>query len=194
MHFLRMKQTTQLAFILLLYVGCFSSPRLYVILLYFSHDRSKLSSPPFSCTTFKKFAVIYDLFTEVSSFSAIKLCSKCLSQIKSNLLAKRVLVLLNGTFVTANLDLISLLHDPLFVIMLPKGRIQNTTFLIRRLSATKCLFIYLIFNTNSVFNIYLLTRLDTLIDSNGFYIAWPTLVTQYCLYTKVNLSYLHLSC
>jgi len=169
MHFLRMKWTTQSAFILLLYVGCSCSPR--PVTLHFSHDRSKLSSPSFSYTTFKKFAGIYDLFSEVSSFSTIKLYSKCLSQIKSNFLTKRVLVLLNSTFVTATLDLISLVHDTLFVIMLPKRHIYNTTFLIRRLSAIKYLFIYLLFNTNSVFNIYLLTRLDTLMDSNGFYIV-----------------------
>jgi len=60
---------------------------------------------------------------------------QCLSQIKSNLLAKGILGLLKATFATATPDLISLVHDPLFVIMLPKRHISNTTFLIRRLSS-----------------------------------------------------------
>jgi hypothetical protein len=64
----------------------------------------------------------------------------CLSQMKCNLLAKRILGSLKATFATATLDLISLVHDPLFVIMLPKRHISNTTFLIRRLSSIKYLF------------------------------------------------------
>ena len=68
---------TSLTSLYLFYVGYSSSPRLSVILLHFSHDRSKSSSPLFSSTTFQNFPFISDLLYELSNFQHHKnLCSK----------------------------------------------------------------------------------------------------------------------
>ena len=70
----------QLAFLLLLflYARCSSPLRLFVTLLYFSHDRSNWSSTPFSTTTFQHSPSISALLSEVSNFQRhLKLYSKC---------------------------------------------------------------------------------------------------------------------
>ena len=61
----------------LLYVVCYFLPSLYVTLLHFSHDRSKLYSPSFSYTSFRNFPGISNLLSEASKFQHhTRLCSK----------------------------------------------------------------------------------------------------------------------
>jgi ribosomal protein S27AE len=78
--------------------------------LHFSYNRCNWSSPSFSSTTFQNFAGISDLISEVSKIQQHKnLCTKCagfLFKLKSNLLVKRALFLLNAVFAMAILDLI----------------------------------------------------------------------------------------
>jgi len=69
-----------------MYVGCPSSPWLFVILLNFPHDRSNWYSPSFCSTTFQNFIDISDLFSEVSKFQHhAKLCSKYSTLLASTL-------------------------------------------------------------------------------------------------------------
>jgi len=50
------------------YVGHSCPPRLYAIVLHFSHDRSNWSSPPFSNITFQNIPDISDLLFKASKF------------------------------------------------------------------------------------------------------------------------------
>jgi len=77
-QFLRQMWPGQLAFLLLLYVGYSLSPWFYVVFLYFLHNRSKRSPPPFSSIAFQNFPGISGLICEVSKFQQhTKECSKC---------------------------------------------------------------------------------------------------------------------
>ena len=91
-QFLRAMWPIQLAFLLLSYVGYSSPPSLYVLHLYFSHDRSN-SSPSFPEPHFISFQVFLIYFPKCSSFSttqsyalsaALSFCLK----FKSHLLVK----------------------------------------------------------------------------------------------------------
>ena len=74
----------------LLYVGCFFPLWLFVILLYFSHDRSNWS-PSFSSTTFRNFQCIFYLLSELSTF----LCHR-------KLLSKRSILLVSSSYLRQN--------------------------------------------------------------------------------------------
>jgi hypothetical protein len=70
---------------------CFTVCRTFLsssilLLLYFSHNLSNWSSPPFSRTTFHHFYGIYDLFSYVSNFQHhTKLCSNRSISLNSSL-------------------------------------------------------------------------------------------------------------
>jgi hypothetical protein len=68
----------------LLYVECSFPPWIYDVLIHFSHDRTSLSIPSSSSTTFQNYQGIFDLLIEVSKFQHLtKLCSKCISLVSS---------------------------------------------------------------------------------------------------------------
>ena len=76
-QFLRKMWLIQLVFLFLLFVGYFSPPWRFKILLHFSQDQSNLAFPFFS-STFQNFPDISDLLSAVSKFQHhTKLCSKC---------------------------------------------------------------------------------------------------------------------
>ena len=77
-QFLRKMWPIQAAFIHMLHVGYSTPPCLSVILLRFSHDRSKWSPPSFCSTALQKFPVISVILSEVSKFRGYKKpCPKC---------------------------------------------------------------------------------------------------------------------
>ena len=79
-------------------------PVSFFTLLNFSHDQSNWSSLSFFRTIFKKFQVFLIYFTKCSIFNTLKLCYICsiLLISKSNLLVKRVFLLLNAAFFYGN--------------------------------------------------------------------------------------------
>jgi hypothetical protein len=88
-QFLSKMWPIQLAF--LLFIAQYSYPPwLFVILPYFSYERSNWSSPSFSNARFQNFPRISDLLSEVSKFQHhIKLCSKCSTSLACSLHLKR---------------------------------------------------------------------------------------------------------
>ena len=113
-------------FILLFIVLGYSCPPCLNVILHYSHERSNISSPSFSSTTFQNFPGTSDLLSEVSKFQHhTKLCTKHSTTLVSSLkievqFAGENVFLLNADFATGILYLTSRVHLSLFVIILPK--------------------------------------------------------------------------
>ena len=126
MQLLREMLPIQLAFLLLLFIGYSTLPRLFVTHLYFSNDRSN-RSPSFSSTTFRNFPSIspptfrsgqvsapYKTMLQIMDFIIFFL------KFQSNLLVKGCF-LLNASFAMAILALISYAHLTSLLSCYPNG-------------------------------------------------------------------------
>ena len=120
------QDVTNVVSLLFIVLGYSYPPCLNVILLHYSHERSNISSPSFSSTTFQNFPGTSDVLSEVSKFQHhTKLCIKRSTAVVSSLKTEvqftgENVFLLNAAFATAILYLTSRVHLSLFVIILPK--------------------------------------------------------------------------